>query len=141
MSRPPEGVGHVDRLEGPEELKWRLRVLLDTLAGRVSVAQACEELGVSESRLHELRRQALVGALGALMPKPAGRPSRAETTTDRERELQTRIDELEVDLQAALVRTELALAMPELFRGGGKKNRRARKRHGAQQATRPGTGG
>jgi len=53
----------VDRLDGPEELKWRLRVLLDTLAGRVSVAQACEELGVSESRLHELRRQALVGAL------------------------------------------------------------------------------
>ena len=63
MSRPPGGVGHVDRLDGPEELKWRLRVLLDTLAGRVSVAQACEELGVSESRLHELRRQALVGAL------------------------------------------------------------------------------
>ena len=56
MSRPPAGAGHVDRLDGPEELKWRLRVLLDTLAGRVSVAQACEELGVSESRLHELRR-------------------------------------------------------------------------------------
>ena len=141
MSRPPEGVGHVDRLDGPEELKWRLRVLLDTLAGRVSVAQACEELGVSESRLHELRRQALLGALGALMPKPAGRPSTAETTTDRERELLTRIDELEVDLQAALVRTELALAMPELFRGGGKKNRRRRKKNGTERPAPPGSGG
>jgi hypothetical protein len=139
MSRPPEGVGHVDRLEGPEELKWRLRVLLDTLAGRVSVAQACEELGVSESRLHELRRQALVGALGALMPRPAGRPSTVQTTTDRERELRTRIDELEVDLQAALVRTELALAMPELFRGGSKKNRRRRKKN--ERPAPPGTGG
>jgi transposase-like protein len=141
MSRPPEGVGHVDRLDGPEELKWRLRVLLDTLAGRVSVAQACEELGVSESRLHELRRQALVGALGALMPKPAGRPAAAETTTAREKDLAARIQELEVDLQAALVRTELALAMPELFRGRSKKNRRRRQKTEATQPTPPGTGG
>ncbi|OLD64727.1 MAG: hypothetical protein AUI47_04645 [Acidobacteria bacterium 13_1_40CM_2_68_5] len=141
MSRPPEGAGHVDRLDGPEELKWRLRVLLDTLAGRVSVAQACEELGVSESRLHELRRQALVGALGALMPKPAGRPSTAETATEREKDLEARIDELEVDLQAALVRTELALAMPELFRGGGKKNRRRWKKSGTERPAPPGTGG
>ncbi len=139
MSRPPEGVGHVDRLDGPEDLKWRLRVLLETILGSVSVAQACEELGVSESRLHELRRQALVGALGALMPRPPGRPVTAETTTAREKDLEARIHELEVDLQAALVRTELALAMPELFRS--KKNRRHRKKTGAQRPTPPGTGG
>jgi len=136
MSRPPEGVGHVDKLDGPADLKRRLRVLLDTLSGRVSVAQACEELGVSESRLHELRREALVGALGALMPKPAGRPATAATTTGREKELEGRIQELEVDLQAALVRTELALAMPELFRS--KKNPRRRKKQ-TGPAT-PGTG-
>lgn len=137
MSRPPERVGHVDRLDGPEDLKRRLRVLLDTLAGRVSVAEACEALGVSESRLHELRRQALTGALGALRPRPAGRPVRAESATEREKELEGRIAELEVDLQAALVRTELALAMPELFRG--KKNRRGRKKN--ERATPPGSGG
>ena len=139
MSRPPEGVGHVDRLEGPEDLKWRLRVILETLLGRVSVAQACEELGVSESRLHELRQQALVGALGALMPKPAGRPATAETTTAREKDLEVRIQELEVDLQAALVRTELALAMPELFRGRSKKNLKGRKT--SERPAPPGTGG
>ena len=141
MSRPPEGVGHVDRLEGPEELKRRLRTLLETIVGSVSVTQACEELGMSESRLHELRRQALVGALGALMPKPAGRPVTAETTTAREKDLEARIEELEVDLQAALVRTELALAMPELFRGRSKKNRGHRKKTGAQRPTPAGTGG
>jgi len=141
MSRPPEGVGHVDRLEGPEELKRRLRTLLETIVGSVSVTQACEELGMSESRLHELRRQALVGALGALMPKPAGRPVTAETTTAREKDLEARIQELEVDLQAALVRTELALAMPELFRGRSKKNRGHRKKTGAQRPTPAGTGG
>ena len=139
MSRPPEGVGHVDRLDGPEELKRRLRVLLETIVGGVSVAEACEQLGVSESRLHELRRQALVGALGALMPKPAGRPSTTETTTTREKDLEARIEELEVDLQAALVRTELALAMPELFRS--KKNRPHPKATGAKRSTPPGSGG
>ncbi len=136
MSRPPEGVGHVDRLDGPEELKRRLRVLLETILGGMSVAQACDELGMSESRLHELRRQALVGALGALMPKPSGRPATADTTPLREQELLARIGELEVDLQAALVRTELALAMPELFRG--KKNRPHRK---TVRPTPPGSGG
>ncbi len=136
MSRPPEGVGHVDRLDGPEELKRRLRVLLETILGGMSVAEACEELGVSESRLHELRRQALVGALGALMPKPSGRPATVDTTPLREQELRARIGELEVDLQAALVRTELALAMPELFRS--KKNRPHRK---TVRPTPPGSGG
>jgi transposase-like protein len=131
----------VDRLDGPEELKWRLRVLLETITGAVSVAQACEELGVSESRLHELRRQALTGALGALMPKPAGRPATPEATTARETDLEGRIRELEVDLQAALVRTELALAMPELFRGGGKKNRRDRRKAGAARPAPRGSGG
>lgn len=120
--RPPDGVGHVDRLEGPEEMKWRLRVLLETIVGSISVAQACEELGISESRLHELRREALVGALQALMPKPSGRPANPEGPPPHEQELVARIQELEVDLQAALVRTELALAMPQLFRARGKKN-------------------
>jgi len=141
MSRPPEGVGHVERLEGPEDVKRRLRVLMETLVGRKSVGEACEELGVSESRLHEMRREALVGALGALMPKASGRPAKVEPTTTRERELQERIEELEVDLQAALVRTELALAMPDLFRRQGKKNPRGRKTSGTKPRTPPVSGG
>jgi transposase-like protein len=116
-------VNHVDRLEGPEDLKERLRVILETLTGACSLAEACERLGVSESRLHELRREALEGALGALMPRPAGRPAATVPAgAAREAELEARVKDLEVDLQAALVRTELALAMPHLFEGGGKKN-------------------
>jgi len=131
----------VERLEGPEDVKRRLRVLMETLVGRKSVGEACEELQVSESRLHEMRREALVGALGALMPKPSGRPAKVEPTTTRERELQERIEELEVDLQAALVRTELALAMPDLFRRQGKKNPRGRKTSAAKPGTPPKSGG
>lgn len=114
----------MDRLEGPEALKQRLKLLLATLDGSKTVAEACEELGVSESRLHELRKEALEGALRALQPRPSGRPSKPEPTTPRERELQAQIEALEEDLQAAYVRTELALAMPHLFKG--KKNLRIR---------------
>jgi hypothetical protein len=132
--RPPQGVNHVDRLEGPEELKRRLRVILETLTGECSIPEACERLGVSESRLHDLRREALEGALGALMPRPAGRPpSQPPEGAAREAELEGRIRELEIDLQAALVRTELALAMPHLFERGTKKNesrRQKKRRHG-----------
>lgn len=123
--RPPDGVGHVDRLEGSEELKQRLKVLLATLDGSKSVPEACDELGVSESRLHELRKEALEGALRALQPRASGRPAKPEATTARERELQAHIEALEEDLQTAYVRTELALAMPHLFKG--KKNLRIRK--------------
>jgi hypothetical protein len=130
LGRPPKGIGHVDGLDGPEDLKRRLKVVLETIVGNVSVPGACAELGVSESRLHEMRREALVGALQALLPKPSGRPAKPAEATPREEELLARIDALEVDLQAALVRTELALAMPHLFRS--KKNPRKR---------RPGTGG
>lgn len=123
--RPPDGIGHVDRLEGPEELKQRLKVLLATLDGSKSVVEACAELGVSESRLHELRKEVLEGALQALQPRASGRPAKPEPGTPRERELQAHIKALEEDLQMAYVRTEMALAMPHMFKG--KKNLRIRK--------------
>jgi transposase-like protein len=124
-------VNHVDRLEGPEEMKERLRVILETLTGACSIPEACERLGVSESRLHDLRRESLEGALGALMPRPVGRPAvKLPEGADEKTELKKRVRELEIDLQAALVRTELALAMPHLFEAGNKKNEsRRRKKH------------
>ena len=132
--RPPKGTAHVDGLDGPEDLKRRLKVVLETIVGSVSVEEACTALGVSESRLHEMRHEALLGALQGLLPKPSGRPAKPPAATAREVELQARIDELEVDLQAALVRTELALAMPHLFRS--KKNlRKAPLGHGGGDAT------
>ena len=122
FGRPPVGLGHVDRLEGPEDLKERLRVVLATVTGAMTVEQACSALGVGPSRLHVMRRQALEGALAGLAPGRAGRP-RAEPDAAAEREtlLEQKIDDLEVDLQAALVRTELALAMPHLFTKESKK--------------------
>jgi transposase-like protein len=115
--RPPKGLRHVDHLEGPKESKHRLRVILETLSGTRSVAEACRELEVSEARFHEMRKQALEAALAGLSPGRAGRPPKDRPEEPgRVEELESEVRELEVDLQAALVRTELGMAMPHLLR-------------------------
>lgn len=128
LGRPPVGLGHVDRIEGPEDLKERLRAVLATLTGDMTVDQACEQLGVGPSRLHEMRRQALEGALVGLMPGRAGRPPAGTgVKTDREHALEQQVRDLEKDLHGTLVRSELALAVPHLFRRAAKKNSRAKR--------------
>jgi transposase len=117
VGRPPEGTRHVDRLEGPEETKRRLRVILETLREECTVEEACERLGVSEARFHALRHQALRGALAGLAPAAPGRPRKVEEEeSSRVRQLERQVEELKFDLQAERVRTEIALTMPHLLR-------------------------
>mgnify|MGYP003402207127 CR=1 FL=1 len=120
--RPPEGLVHVDRLLGDEEAKRRLRLVLATLMGELSVTEACERLGVSESRFHELRRHALEGALTGLGPGVPGRPKEAEAEpgTDRLERVERENRQLRIELQAAYVRTELALGMPHVLTAKGR---------------------
>lgn len=125
--RPFAGSSHVMELDGGVEEKHRLRVILDVLRGVTSVGQACATLQISPARFHQLRAQVLQSALDALAPRAPGRPRTAprEDTTQVE-ELKRQVRELEMDLQAALVRTELALAMPQVLidRKRRKKNSR-----------------
>lgn len=132
--RPPDGPKHASHLDGDDESKRRLRVVLETLSGERSVESACQELGVSASRFHELRREALQAALDGLAPGPAGRPKRKEPEVDPKRleALERENDELKFEFQAALLRTELALTMPHLLTRKGraeikKKAREARR--------------
>ena len=126
--RPPLRTEHVERLRGPEELKGRLKVLLQTLTGELTTMEACAKLGVGASRLHAMRREALEGALAALVPGRPGRPALGAEDTDRERQLEGQVKDLKLELQAALTRTELALAMPHLYQRGSKKNSKAGKK-------------
>lgn len=116
--RPPARVeDHLRCLDVSTQTKERLGAVLGVLTGEISVREACERLGVSESRFHELRRQALAGAAEGLTPGCSGRPrKRGEERTLRERELLERVEDLEVDLQAAQIRTELALVMPRVLK-------------------------
>ena len=53
--RKPAGPQIVERLEGSPVAKQRLEVILETIAGRLTVPEARDRLGIGESRFHELR--------------------------------------------------------------------------------------
>jgi transposase-like protein len=131
VARPPRGSRQVGRLEGEAQAKERLRIVLETIAGQRSVVEACRRLGVGKTRFHALRQQALQAALDGLEPGMSGRPrARDGQEPARVRELQDQVEGLKLDLQAALVRTELALTLPNVLRRtllrDGKKNGRAK---------------
>jgi hypothetical protein len=119
----------VAHLEGSAQAKQRLEVVLRTLAGSLSVQQACAELGLSPSRFGQLRTRLLQAALASLEPRPAGRPQ-APATPAPVAELQQRVRELERQLHAALVREEVALILPrppQPKKARGRRPRRSRR--------------
>jgi hypothetical protein len=65
----PEVAGH---LAGSRQARERLRVILELIAGKLRVGEACEQLGIGGTRLDQLRRRMLRAALDALEPRPGG---------------------------------------------------------------------
>jgi hypothetical protein len=113
--RQPSGPEFVDKLEGSPEARERLKVLLKTLNGTCRVQEACEQLGIKEARFDQLRIELLQAAVNAAERRPAGRPARPTSPADEEnKQLRERIAQLEGDVQAALIRAELALTLPQV---------------------------
>ena len=128
--RPPLGAEIVDHLEGSPQAKERLRIILRTLSGEMTIPQACQELGIGESRFHEMRGEVLQGVLENLEGKPRGRPPDASDSDARVQQLQQQVLALTADLRASQIREELAIMLPRLARkpedasGREKKDRR-----------------
>jgi hypothetical protein len=115
--RPGLGPKIVERLDGPDQTKLRLKVLLENLAGSCSVLEACQRLGISQARLHQLRSSMLQAAMQTLQPRPAGRPAAVpDSTSEHIADLQRQLQHLRIELHAAQLREEIALAMPHLLR-------------------------
>jgi len=72
QGRPPLGPNIVEHFDADPNTKLRLQVMLQTLAGAISVPDACLKLGISQPRFFELRATMLQAALDGLQPKPAG---------------------------------------------------------------------
>jgi transposase-like protein len=114
--RPSKGLDHIAKLEGEPELKERLRLVLGTLTGETTVREAARTLALSETRLHELRNQALQGALEGLGPKPPGRPRRhVPEESRRVQELEETVQKLRETVLLGQLRTEIALTMPHVL--------------------------
>ena len=114
--RPPKGLAHVDSLPGDRTSKKRMKVILATMAEGLSVPEACDRLGIGESRFHELRHQALTAMLEGLAPRPVGRPPMPPEEDEEVSRLKGRIGWLEEELELSRVRTEIAMWNPTLLR-------------------------
>jgi hypothetical protein len=92
--------------------RQRLQVVLEVVAGRCRVSEACERLGICLQRFHQIREEALQAAVLALEPKPCGRPSVAAATPGQQA-LEEQFADLEVQLSAARLREEITLTLPQ----------------------------
>jgi transposase-like protein len=111
------GPAIVAHLDGSSIAKERLELILETLAGQVSVVSACQILDISEAMFYKLRNRILQGCIEDLEPKPRGRPPRLVTGDEaRSEELATQVATLERELAAQAMRQDLAQAIPHVAR-------------------------
>jgi hypothetical protein len=143
MARRPGGPEQVRKLEGSEEARRRLELVLETIAGRRTVEEACAALGVSAARFDALRREALGAALERLEPRSPGRPPKPAGEPSELDRLQAEIADLRWDLEAARVRELIAIGMPHLLKPRGvKKTARSGRRPGTRTGSQgPGRSG
>lgn len=107
--RPPKKSALVDAIAGPDETRERLRVILATVSGELTIPQACEKLKIGETRFYDLRAQALEAAFKGILPGVPGRPSKEETPEQQKlREMQEKLDTMELELKTAKIKAELA---------------------------------
>jgi hypothetical protein len=105
----------VDGLEGSPQTKERLKVILQTVRGELRLHEACQRLGVSPQRFHQLREEALQAALTALEPRPAGRPpQRPQPRQEQLEQLHQQLLDKDLELRAAQAREEIALVLPRV---------------------------
>jgi hypothetical protein len=113
--RRPVGSEYADKLQGSSTAKERVKVILDTMAGRCRLKEACVRLGISEQRFHQLREEMMAAAVKALEPGHAGRP--AQTLTPEQEQvlaLEQQLAERDLELRTAKARAEIAIIMPKV---------------------------
>jgi hypothetical protein len=110
--RKPLGIHEqVDRLAGSPVALERLRVILANLAGELNVKEACDALGIEESRFFELKQRSLQRWALAMEPeKPGPRPTAESPDHQKIAELEHRIRHLELELKGTRLNVELASA-------------------------------
>lgn len=131
MARKTSGPKLVDGLPASTLARERLKLILATLSGEKTAAEAAQALGISEARFFEMRAEALKAAAAGLEPRPAGRPPKPIVANDPAvTALEAEVRELKIELAASHVREEIAVAMPHLLKKhveeGGKKSARKR---------------
>jgi hypothetical protein len=116
--RKPTGPQIVDRLEGSPSAKQRLEVILETIAGQLTIPEACARLGIGESRFHDLRNRTLQATLKTLEPRRRGRPPKPTSPEQGEIDaMKAELDRARKELAIADVQVSLARIHPGLLEG------------------------
>lgn len=115
--RPGKGPELVEGLAGTAEAKRRLKLVLQTLAGELSVEDARAELELSEAGFHKLRRQALAAAVERLEGQAPGRKRVEPSAEEKEiADLRAKVERMDLELEIARYRENVALTMPHLLK-------------------------
>ena len=115
--RPSKGSKLVDRVEGSDAARERARLIIEVIGGELTVVDACAKLGVGETRFHQLREQFLAEGVKGLEPRLGGRPPKVMSEDQvRVKELEGRVAQLEKELKAAEIKSQIALLMPHLIK-------------------------
>ena len=117
LGRPPKGPELVDELEGSDQAKRKLRIMIETISGEKTIPQACAELGIQRSRFHAMRKAFLLDAVNSLEPRNRGRPPAQVTPEQAHIDLlEKRVEALSYEVRAAQIREELAVVMPHVLK-------------------------
>ena len=128
--RPALGAELLESIEGASPIaRERLEAIVRTLSGEWTLEEACEHLGVGRSWFCEMRSRFLRESAPLLEPRRPGPPPRVETEAERNtKELRQRLDELQIEVEAAQVREEIARVMPRSKSPSGKRGKKRRRR-------------
>src|SRR5262249_35049434 len=123
--------------EGSIGAKERLEVILETIAGRMKVTEACARLEIGEAMFHRLRTEVLQAGLARLEPRPLGRPPRPTVPEAfRVAELEHDLKDLELELKTTRVQLETAQTLPHLLASSShEKNSPAREESAVKKTT------
>ncbi len=99
----------IRKIEASERARERVKVMLLTLCGDWTVADALERLRLSRTRFQDLRRRMLQAAVWALEGRPTGRPRKAADPEGATvAGLRARVDELTYELRVLRASLEIA---------------------------------
>jgi len=122
--RKPLGPQLAQHLEGSMGAKERLEVILETIAGRMKVTDACARLGIGEAMFHRLRTEVLQAGLARLEPRPLGRPPRPMSPeAEHVAELKHEVQNLHLELKTTRVQLEIAQTLPHRSPSKTRKNK------------------
>ena len=119
----------MEGLDGSAGAKKKLELFLETVAGKKTVVEAADDLGIGETAFYKFRARWLQESVEILEPRSRGRPRKRPEVVDREEVERLRRENRDLwrALRLGAVKEELAVMMPRVIVEEEKKTRQLRR--------------